>query len=310
MSMIYQPHKAHDELAKHYLALLLDSLGEAKTGYELVQALQVDVMFLPTTTPSGPSPLGLLAPMCATTTLLEVFWNQPHRKEIRECLFKLLWVQKQFYKTARREKKRLAEEALPKLWILTTSASNALLTGFHAKAKPTPWGQGIYFFGDSLKTALVAINQLPVTPETLWLRLLGKGATREQALGELRALPTDHPLRYPVLELFADYFQQLQTKTSSTNEEQELIMELSPAYLQWREETLQQGRQQGRQEGRQEGRFEERRVFIQNLLTSRFGQVDETLSWVIDPLLNLSPEETIQLLLNLSRQELLAKFRH
>jgi hypothetical protein len=35
-----------------------------------------------------------------------------------------------------------------------------------------------------LKTAIVAINQLPTTPETLWVRILGKGATQKQAINK------------------------------------------------------------------------------------------------------------------------------
>lgn len=78
-------------------------------------------------------------------------------------------------------------------------------------------------------------------------------------------------------------------------------MNLSPAYLRWREETLQSGKQEGRQEGRQE--------VIENLLKARFGELDEQLSRVIEPLLQLPPEEFTPLLLNLEREELLNRFR-
>ena len=82
-------------------------------------------------------------------------------------------------------------------------------------------------------------------------------------------------------------------------------MELSPAYYQWENETL----QKGQLKGQQKGRAEMQRVFVENLLKTRFGKLDKALSRLIDPLLKVSPEETVQLLLNLSRQELLAKFR-
>ena len=93
-------------------------------------------------------------------------------------------------------------------------------------------------------------------------------------------------------------------------------MNVSQAYLKWREETLWQGLQQGLQEGlqkglqegRQEGRLEERRVFIENLLESRFGVIDEALSQLIEPLLQISPAESSRLLIQLSREELLARF--
>jgi hypothetical protein len=61
----------------------------------------------------------------------------------------------------------------------------------------------VYFLPELQKTALVAINQLPATTETLWLRLLGRDATQRQAVDELVALPERHPFRRNVLELLA-----------------------------------------------------------------------------------------------------------
>ena len=47
---------------------------------------------------------------------------------------------------------------------------------------------------------------------------------------------------------------------------------------------------------------------VGNLLRLRFESVDEELSQVIEPLLKLPPEEYSRLLLQLSREELLARF--
>ncbi|MBV9387928.1 MAG: hypothetical protein JOZ78_16015 [Chroococcidiopsidaceae cyanobacterium CP_BM_ER_R8_30] len=66
-------------------------------------------------------------------------------------------------------------------------------------------------------------------------------------------------------------------------------MNLSPAYLQRREEILQEGVRQGQ------------RVIIENLLKVRFGSLDEQLSKLVEPLLDLSPEESTRLLTQLSR---------
>jgi hypothetical protein len=50
-----------------------------------------------------------------------------------------------------------------------------------------------------LTAALVVINQLPATADTLWLRLLGKGQTQHQAIAEVLALPRESPSRLLVL---------------------------------------------------------------------------------------------------------------
>lgn len=91
------------------------------------------------------------------------------------------------------------------------------------------------------------------------------------------------------------------------DEDRELIMTLSPAYLKQREEWRQEGLQTGLQTGRQE----ELRLIVGSLLTARFGNLDEQLLAVVTPIMELSLTERTDLFLNLSqlsREELLAKF--
>ena len=53
----------------------------------------------------------------------------------------------------------------------------------------------------------------------------------------------------------------------------------------------------------------ERRTTIENLLRLRFGVLDESLLAIVEPMLELPPEEFTPLLLQLSREELIARFR-
>ncbi len=82
------------------------------------------------------------------------------------------------------------------------------------------------------------------------------------------------------------------------------MMNLSPAYESWREETLSEGRVEGRVEGLREGTMN----LVQNLLAVKFGAVDEQLEKVINPMLNLPAEELSRLILTLNREELLLRF--
>jgi predicted transposase YdaD len=91
-------------------------------------------------------------------------------------------------------------------------------------------------------------------------------------------------------------------------DDQELIMKLSEMYQQQLEELKKQGRQEGQQEGRQEGIERERRAMIESILQVRFGAVDSRLAAIINPLIAMSREEFTPLLLQLSREELLARF--
>ena len=78
-------------------------------------------------------------------------------------------------------------------------------------------------------------------------------------------------------------------------------MSLSPAYLKQREEW--------KQEGLEEGRQYEQRLTVESLLVVRFGNLDEELSAIISQLMELSLTERTQVLVNLSREELLARFK-
>lgn len=86
-------------------------------------------------------------------------------------------------------------------------------------------------------------------------------------------------------------------------------MNLSPIYLQRLAEAEQKGRSQGIQEGLEEGVKNERRTVIESLLRVRFGSLDDELNAIIQPLLALTPEEFSTLLIQLSREELISRFR-
>lgn len=206
---------------------------------------------------------------------------------------------------ARREGNSFREADWPHLWILSPSCSTRLVDGFGARLDESgSWGEGVYFLPEFQKTALVAINQLPITEDTLWLRILGKRGTQKRAIDELVALPEGNPFQRSILPILANWRVNVEKSENLSDEDRELIMNLSPAYLKWQEETLQQGRQQGRQEGR----LEERRQMVENFLRVRFGELDEELSGAIALMLQLPPEELTRLLFNLSREELLVWF--
>ncbi|MBD2501395.1 hypothetical protein [Anabaena azotica] len=82
-------------------------------------------------------------------------------------------------------------------------------------------------------------------------------------------------------------------------------MQLSAIY----EQKLSEAKQEGFRHGFQKGIQTERRQVIENILQVRFGASDVELSVIIDTLLLLTPQEYIPLLLQLSREELLERFR-
>ncbi len=303
--MTRQPH---DQFAKQYLAGLLEPLGTVEISREVSPEIrQVDVFFAPAPT-ANPHQLGLLGQMVERTCLLEAFRNQPTPTELRTCILKLIAVQTEQQRQSRRDRQQLEEENLASLWVLTPSVSAGLIATARAEPAREKWPKGIYFLADIFKTAIVAINQLPTTPETLWVRILGKGATQQQAINELLALAVEHPFRMKTLEQISMWRINIESIQNISEEDRELMMNLSPAYVEWRQATLQEGRLEGRQEGRLEGRLQERRLFVENLLRIRFGSLEPELAQIIEPMIELSTDELVPLLWQLSQTELLARF--
>ena len=235
-----------DQFSKQLLEEFLTPFGTVERSLEIPgEARQVDVYFVPN---SQPTPerysLGLLAEVVTTPCLLEPFRNPPTLTEIRHCLLKLLLLQAHLQRQAKRDNLTLAETQLPQLWILTPSASSKTLDGFGASPQPS-WPKGVYHFHVHLKSKIIVLNQLPKTSETLWLRLLGKGKVQGQAISEILALPKDEPLRSIALQLLANW--KIALDYSGINEEGELPMQLTQAYLEWEEETKRKGREEGLQ---------------------------------------------------------------
>jgi hypothetical protein len=194
--------KPHDQFAKNYLEELLSPLGRVEISKEITdETRQIDVFFSPHPNRQiTVDNLGLLGQIALNSALLEPDRNSPARADVRNCLTKLTAVLAELQRQAKRENIPYNEENLPRLWILAPVVSQTILNGFGAALDPN-WPEGVYFLPPLQRTAIIAINQLPVNPQTLWLRLLGKGKTQNQAVGELLKLPLGNNYRQNVIEL-------------------------------------------------------------------------------------------------------------
>ncbi|WP_041555290.1 hypothetical protein [Nostoc sp. PCC 7524] len=309
----------YDQFAKDYLKELLQPLGEVETSRKVpAEIREIDIYFAPVApSTSDTIDLGLLGRMAAEPALIEPFRNAATIAEIRSCINKLFDIFAEIKRQAKGDNNRISESELPRLWILSPTASESILNGFRASLDTENWEVGVHFLADYLRTAIVAIHQLPRIEETLWLRILGKGRVQQQAIDELQALPPEHPLRSKAIDLLLSLKATLEVNQNIDEEDRDLIMRLSPIYEQRLAEAKQEGIQEGLREGLQEGLREgiqeginaERRKVIENLLQVRFGTLDAELREIIEPLLALSPEEFTPLLLQMSREALLDRFR-
>jgi len=103
------------------------------------------------------------------------------------------------------------------------------------------------------------------------------------AVAELRELPSDNVFRLNALELLYNLRRILEVRQDIDREDRELIMELSPLYLQRLEDATQRGIQQGIQQGIQRNQ----RLMVESMLQVKFGDIDEELAQIIEPLIQL-----------------------
>jgi len=236
----------HDQFAKQYLEGLLSPLGKVEVRKEVAdETRQVDVFFSPDSNMRGNAQSLGLLGQMVTTSTL----LEPFRNAPN------------------------------------TSISFQILESFDAKLELENWTEGIDFLSPSHRTAIIAINQLPITPDTLLLRLLGRGKTQSQAVRELLELPSGDSFRQNVMELLISWRVSVEINNLLESEDREVFMALSQSYLEWKEATKREGLQQGLQQGQ--------RQIIENLMQVRFGELDESLIKVIDELLGyyLTDEE-------------------
>ncbi|MEB3826834.1 hypothetical protein LKK83_04975, partial [Phormidium sp. CCY1219] len=124
-----------------------------------------------------------------TPAIFEPFRNPATADEIRDCLLKLLLIRAELQREANRNRTRISDASLPKLWIITPTASEDRLAGFGATLDLDAWPMGIYVLSPQLRTFVVVVHQLPRTIDTLWLRVLGRGRVQAEAIAELDRLP-------------------------------------------------------------------------------------------------------------------------
>jgi hypothetical protein len=165
-----------DQFSKQFFEEFLSPLGEVRINFEIPgEPKFVDIWFIPSNqTTADLSELGILASIAQHPCLLEPFRKQPTDREIRSCLYKLYHLEAEIQRDARRDEDVISEEELPRLWILATSCSDKVLNDMSLH-RDEAWPLGIYFSGKIFLARIVAIDRLPRTPETLWLRILGKG---------------------------------------------------------------------------------------------------------------------------------------
>jgi hypothetical protein len=233
----------HDDFAKAYLSEVLSMIGKAVPNRPLnAETRAADLWFeLRPKSQSQRQQIGLLGQLLNRDALIEVFRNPAIPVEIRACQGKLSTLESELIRKAKRRKKTLSEADLPFLWLLMPTASEEIRQGFGVIATDIP---GVYNFPDLQRSGLIVLHQLPKTEDTLLMRILGRAGEQRRAVEEFANRLERSPLDLSIEELLTNYRATLEARRKLTEEEEELVMNLSAAYLKKQKEWKQEGQQE------------------------------------------------------------------
>jgi hypothetical protein len=184
----------HDALAKDILDVMLDDLGTLEREFEVpaLKAQRADLRF-------APSPkhilarhaLGLLGRMTDAPCLFEPFYGAPSYDEVQACLRKLLNAMHAGVLTPSR--------AVECAWLLCGGRPDTALARFDALPM-RGWPAGFYTLRGS-PLVVVVLSELPLTDDSVALRLMGAGATMKRAFDDLCARYGTLPQARRLIEL-------------------------------------------------------------------------------------------------------------
>jgi Domain of unknown function (DUF4351) len=222
-----------DEFAKGFLESLLLPFGEVQTSFKISSEVREVAVYFQSDSSIQPIPeLGLLGKIAQTNFVLEPFRNPPTIFQIRACMGKLFNLHANLIREAKRTKQPGPNNAdLPMLWILAPTLSQPILAEYTARLTTEFAPTGVYLLSPGCKTGIIVIHQLPKSPATLWFRLLGKERVQSNAIVEVVALEPNHPCRQNALSWLGNLRIILEAREIREPEEEELMMQLSPLYL-------------------------------------------------------------------------------
>jgi hypothetical protein len=233
-----------DQLAKSILDKLLRPVGTVHPQHEVRSTVQaVDIWFEPQPGHAAErARLGPLGRISEEACMLEPFHEAPGLREVRACIrkqYNLAHWQEQEASSA------LDELSFPRLWILSAGRPESVLSGYEMRSMDRDlWLPGFWQAAENHALHLVVLRDLPETRDTLFLRLLGTGATFARAAIELNALPEDAWERQVAIPLLFAYRIALPAGVDLygiDEDAMEYTDQLERIYADWQSQSLQRG---------------------------------------------------------------------
>ncbi|MEO7732519.1 MAG: hypothetical protein ABIY55_16240 [Kofleriaceae bacterium] len=229
-----------DQFGKQMVRTALETRGPVETDAEVpADTRRIDLWFMPDATrASVPDRLGLLGRIADGPSTLEFFHNTPNGDELAACLIK--HGEFRHFLSLRK-----TPPAIPTQWVISSGRPDRGIEGLWLRPMHH-WPSGIYEGPPLLWTRLVVVNELPVSRDTLLLRLLGAGTVLKQAIVELKALAEEDPERALALPILLRLRLAVPSDPAKqTSDDQEFLMDTQDIVDTWRREAVQEGLERG-----------------------------------------------------------------
>ena len=257
-------HKPFDQFSKSLASRFLELYARLELEHEVQHAAQsVDIVF----EPDGRAPQAELGGWLgrigvAGPGLLECFSHPPRMEEVEACIYKRDGLALLRAQRARENGEPRPER--PRLWMVSTGRPRAVMRTYEAEPMDG-WPDGFWTLRRGHGLHVVVLPELPETPDTLVLRLLGRNATLERAIGDCAVLPRHSPIMRrlkPLLLAFKPHIVQHLPRKLAMN----MLEKVDAMYAEWERTTTSRGRREGE------------RAALVRLLERRFGALPAALS--------------------------------
>jgi hypothetical protein len=268
-----------DDFSKAYTTALYQTKGTITTNVKVKsdENLEVDLLFVSNLQNLAwvTEDLGLFDKLMKVhpTIFVEHYSGYLKPSHIDRCGTRIdLYISGE-QKEAKKHGVGFTETQKPFTWILATVCSKKILKDY-AAMPDEDLGAGVYRLPPGYRRGIVVIRELPKTPETLWLRCLGKGDILTQAFGDIKDLPQTKRERNDIVEVCIKHFRYLTEKlvTSLSEEEADFMKTMQEIDTIYQSE-MSRARSIGRQEGEAIGRQEQGIILALRLLNRKLGAV-------------------------------------
>jgi hypothetical protein len=247
-----------DDFSKAYTTALYRTKGIVKTNVQVKsdENLEIDLLFIANlTNPAWETEdLGLFDRLMTVhpTIAVEHYSGYLKSDHFSRCVSRMDFYVASETKAATKRGERWKIAQKPFTWMIATACSRKMLRSFDA-VPDKALGPGVYRISSGWRIGLVIVRELPETPETLWLRGLGKDKILSEAFAGIRSLPETKRERNDIVEVCIKHFKYLIEKsvTDLSEEEDNFMKTMQEIDILYQAE-MGRVRLEGRQEGGQD----------------------------------------------------------